>query len=305
MLRAVPRSANTLAPQQTGACTDWYDGGSGEYITTTGDCTGGGGEDPGGPVGPGANGGGGYSGGFGGVGGGSGGGGSPGSYTAVATIVPNAAPCENNIINSVLSLSGDDITALFAVLGSSTRITWTITSGITNPLPNNTIPNASTFTNLGNPSDVRTVLSTAYTGRATNIAVARTIIHESIHAYLEKWGALNNISPNTTIDQLLEVYVNSIEFTQVEQHQLMSRIVSQMASTLQNYSAANGILIGHDRAENLFWVGLSTSSYYQDLPANRKIQITLDNQAEEYNSRFELPTDSTIYSQKQGAKACP
>lgn len=43
-VRRVAYTANTIEPpQHTTACTDWYNGSTGEYIGTTGDCSGGGG----------------------------------------------------------------------------------------------------------------------------------------------------------------------------------------------------------------------------------------------------------------------
>ena len=285
--------------QQAGnSCTDWYNARTGDYITSTGDCGGGGG----GGVPTGYNGGGGP----GGMGngpsgyGGHGGLGNGGSGALPTTLISNGlAPCARIILNSLRNLRGNDIGGIFALFGTSTTAAWTIQSGV---LPTNT--NGITVTTTAAPFSVTTTISTDLTSHATNIAVARTLIHESLHAYMGRWGRLHNMSPNTTLDNLLDGYMRGTGFDANQQHALMATIVSQMADALQGYCNANGILLQHERAENLFWSGLLRTDAYALLSTTRKDMITRENVAEQQNTNVPNPNVGGVNIQPQGTRAC-
>lgn len=176
-------------------CTDWYyvneDGSRGAYITTTGDCSG--------PPGSGGTVSGPYGGyGDGGWGGEPGGGGSgdtgddpgntgPGtSPTAVTTIVPNALPpCIQSSLTSLQNLAGNDIGGLFQYFASTPYSTWLIQTGNIPDDPQGRQRNALTSQANGMPTDyVVTTLNAAFINSATDIAISRTLIHESLHSYL-------------------------------------------------------------------------------------------------------------------------
>ncbi|MDJ0364499.1 hypothetical protein QMK33_04995 [Hymenobacter sp. H14-R3] len=209
------------------------------------------------------------------------------------------------ILASLQKTNGNDIGGIFALLGNSTTVTWTIKTGIIPPSSNSTqAPNAITETLGSTPFEVTTTLQSSYVSQATNVAVARTLIHESLHAYLGRWGRLSNMPPNATLDELLEGYMKGTGFSPEDQHALMSGIVSQMADALQNYCNQNGILLFHERAEDLFWSGLTKTPAYKLLSPARQDMITRENNAEQQNINVPNPAPTGVDITPQGKKAC-
>jgi hypothetical protein len=267
-------------------CTDWYyvndDGSRGAYIMTTGDCSG---PPRSGGTGSGPLGGHG-DGGWGGDPGGGGSGDNPdntgttvASPTSVTTIVPNALPlCIQSSLTSLQNLSGNDIGGLFQYFADTPYSTWLIQTGNIPNDPQGKQRNALTSQANGMPPDyVVTTLNAAFINSATDIAISRTLIHESLHSYLMVWSYSRGINVNVTTSQLTNAYLQANNPHDVSgQHQAMANIIGQMASALQTRFPA----ISFEYAQNLFWAGLTETREYAALSAAQKAAITSANTAE-------------------------
>ncbi|QKG51358.1 hypothetical protein [Hymenobacter sp. BRD67] len=228
--------------------------------------------------------------------------------TAITTIASDGLrPCIQPILAALQGLKGNDIAGIFSLLGNNTAITWTITSGNVPLPPGSPVGSVVNAKTNNSPTDLTQFITTVdltFTSQATNLAVARTLIHESLHAYLEKWGEGKNLDSNATIDDLLDRYVGSMDLDQDEQHTLMSSIISQMADALQAYATSQGILLDHQLAEDLFWGGLQGTATFQSFSPTRKDLIDRETQAEQHNTSYPNPSNGLIIK-AQGSQACP
>jgi len=273
------------------ACTDWYCLETGQYITTTGDCGGNyvydGNPDPTMPDGGGYSGPGDYGG-----TGGSGGSSTPIAPAATTTIISaNLQPCAQNILAALQNLKGNDIGGLFNYFKNTTATTWNIQNAYIPNNANNLQVNALTSQSDGMPADfLSTTLNTTFLNNATDIAVSRTLIHESLHTYLIRWGYSQGMNVNTTMNQLVDGYLGSLSPNDItSQHDAMANIINQMALALQTQFPTLNLTY----AQNLFWAGLTGTAAYNSLSDAQKASIVSANTAEVYNQSSAI-----------GSKAC-
>ncbi|WP_191906487.1 hypothetical protein [Hymenobacter baengnokdamensis] len=186
--------------------------------------------------------------------------------------------------------NGNDIGRLFNFFTKSSII-WNIQNAY---IPNDTNGrqvNALTSQWDGMPSDyLSTTLNTTFVNNATDVAVGRTLIHESLHAYLIQWGYSQGMNANTTMAQLVDGYLGSLSPNDIAaQHDAMANIINQMALALQ----AKFPNLDLNYAQNLFWAGLTETAAYNTLSDDQKSVIASANAAETYSQ-----------ASAKGSKAC-
>jgi hypothetical protein len=93
--------------------------------------------------------------------------------------------------------------------------------------------NASTVAKAINGKKTITItLDDDYMRRGSKLAIARTIIHESVHAYLEY---IYDSAPGGSFSSLLRKYYNDNNSKNISQHIFMTQYVEAMANSLAFY----------------------------------------------------------------------
>ena len=121
-----------------------------------------------------------------------------------------------------------------------------------------------TFSLGGNTSPIvdgviTITLSNTYLKSATSLSIARTIIHETVHAYLRKQTnphTANDINMNQLLIEFGKKYPNSIGNTH---HSLMSQYILGIAISLNNWDkkyGPNGGSLGFDYYYKMAFGGL-------------------------------------------------
>lgn len=198
--------------------------------------------------------------------------------THTTTIIPNSLPpCVGGNLAALQRLNGNDIGGLFQFLGNTTRYTWLIQTG---NIPNDNGMQVNAYTSQANgmPADyISTTLNLNFTNNATDVAISRTLIHESMHAYMMLWGYSQGMNVNVTTSQLIDAYLGTSYPNDINgQHDAMSNIVDQMSQAL----LALYPNISFSYAQNLFWAGLTGTGAYAALSSAQKAAITAANTAE-------------------------
>ncbi|MBR9856043.1 MAG: hypothetical protein GYB37_15985, partial [Algicola sp.] len=120
-----------------------------------------------------------------------------------------------------------------------------------------------------------------YVGNATQLAIARTVIHESVHAFL---GYTLNVNPNSDLSTKIREYYNNLGAQQtlssgvkinLTEHEFIGQYVQGMAKSLSVWD--NGRQ-SQNYYEKLAWAGLETSSAYQAQPNKTEIQNAINNE---------------------------
>ncbi|GAB5400221.1 MAG: hypothetical protein Aureis2KO_18060 [Aureisphaera sp.] len=109
-----------------------------------------------------------------------------------------------------------------------------------------------------------TTINSSYISNATDLAIARTIIHESAHAYL---SYIYQEQPLSSISVALRHHLSQNGYdTNAAQHEFMVQYVDAIAYSLQNWD--NNSLLGIEYYRYLAWSGdmLNTTDFNQ-LPA--------------------------------------
>ena len=132
--------------------------------------------------------------------------------------------------------------------------------------------NATTHT-----CDITITFRESYLQTATDLAIARTAIHESLHAtlvYMFEEDLLQsaNGTPMDGFEDFIEAYVNHLSGLPVNlnkvHHELMSDFIEDIASSLSVYGASNGHSNSFDFYKKLSWSGdiLKTPTYQSLYP---------------------------------------
>ncbi len=138
----------------------------------------------------------------------------------------------------------------------------------------------------GNPRNATTqsigdgwgvTLDDDYVNKATKLSIARTIIHESVHAYigyiLKENRKSDTVSNLQTIYQKYSAEDNAFNLTQ---HEFMSQFVEGLARSLSVWDYGRQSV---DYYQQLSWAGLESSPTYKNLPNKNEIQNTIRNEA--------------------------
>jgi hypothetical protein len=286
--RAAPNGAVTASftqmPDLT-TCTDWYDGNTGGYLTTTGDCGGWDGADYVPPyTGPSTTGPGGYA-----PNPTTGGGGSVPSPAQTNEIVNNLTPCLTQVYNSLkgaISLYNTQTTTNGT---SSAFLPISYFSNLTNnwQLGTNTLKpgtSGSTISDFSN-NIVKTYFDPQQLQNATDLSVMTTMMHESVHAYLVAYYANDPNRFGAEYPILVQAFLYPSQSGQNNtQHSLIvSSFKNEIGKILFNYCAQLGYKADLQYCQDLAWNGLEHTEAYQSLTQREKNRIS-ESINNEYNN---------------------
>ena len=268
-------------------CIDWYqDNGDGTYtyITTTGDCTST-------SHGTGNGNGGAYGGtGDGGWGGDAGGGSSgdgdgqcngcePIEPMVVHIDVTQLPDCAKLVANNIkdmangANIQGGCIAQMIQKIGVSNSVNVKFQVAA---IPDKDgqrvgarveayVPNSHNFTITINYA---TLHGDAHGAAATDLALARAIIHEYLHVYMHDWADRNTqLGPTADLETIMNEWyaINGI-YGDDQQHATMAQFVSLIGSATQAYyNGTHSTLIDPTYLQKLAWAGLSNSPAYWQL----------------------------------------
>ncbi len=113
----------------------------------------------------------------------------------------NLEPCSKLILNDLKSLQQNDISRIIARFDApNSTYAWELKTG-TPTIPSNVFETNWKQDSYGNPLsyEYSTIVNTSYVNQATDLAIARVILHEAIHAYILSYvdDLINN---NTNIN---------------------------------------------------------------------------------------------------------
>lgn len=174
-------------------------------------------------------------------------------------------PCQANVVVDAYSVCSDLNTVfLNAFAGSDTHsVTYTNSATLG--------PNAETDFN---PADMTVnpdgsyhfrytiYIRDSYLTTATDLSIARTAIHENLHAilnFLRHTGVIVPSQQNPTFEQLLNTYANYLvqNGAAASQHEFMSQFVSDIAATLKAYGVDKGYNLPDSFYNAMAWGSLT------------------------------------------------
>lgn len=149
---------------------------------------------------------------------------------------------------------------------------WTLRE---DPLPLNI--NARTSAYDMPHHNITTVFDARKFSGATDLAFARTMLHEAVHAYLRTYFALTPLYARASYPELVAENASAAGPTDINviHHNEMSRSwVMHLAWALEQYGASRGYKLPTQFYEDLAWGGLETSKEFLKLPQADRERIS-------------------------------
>jgi hypothetical protein len=211
-------------------------------------------------------------------------------------IIDSLDPCSKNIFNLVQSANSIR-TIINQFAGENSQFSWTLETSSENNFENSNNSAETSWLN-GNKFFYRTRIGSNYSSSATKLSIARTLIHEGIHAYILSYIDLatqGGVDTQQSIKMFPELWndlvarkygdPNTSSGWNLYHHQEMARnYVNTIADALaqwDNYQNSNQYY--HDLA----WGGLLNTQIFQqttDLTDNDRLRISNINNAEDSNT---------------------
>ncbi|MGI4821586.1 MAG: hypothetical protein ACRYFV_10290 [Janthinobacterium lividum] len=174
------------------------------------------------------------------------------------------SPCMVAVMDNVKGLSNGriaDIITKFA--GQRPGYNWIVKDGSLKPGTN-----GSTSSYDKSSQSVTTIFGPSHFQQATDLSIARTIIHESIHAYLGAFFADDPNLANAAYSDMVMAYVTHINSSANNlQHDEMVRAwVQDIADALQQYGIGKGYTLPTSFYAALAWGGLEGTRAFKNMP---------------------------------------
>lgn len=208
--------------------------------------------------------------------GGWGGGGSTSAPNSVSTInTDQLKPCEVSIMNVLKGLSGNPLlTNLQKLAGTNSGYNWTVKDGRIND------PSTTGFTSSGydnSTSSASTTFDSQKFANATDLSFARTMLHESFHAYLVVYFANDRALANAEYSAMVDAYQIQHQSINDVHHVEMAFWVANIANALEQYGQSKGYNLPSQFYQDMSWAGLEGTQAYKDLPSadKKRIQDTI------------------------------
>lgn len=219
------------------------------------------------------------------TGGGSWGGTSTGSTGPAQTATIDQSqlvPCQSQVMQGLQSASGAALLGIVALFsGEDPEYNWVVKNGA---LPANTYGKTNPAFNLATHT-ATTIFDSSHWHNATDLAIARTILHEAIHAYLIAYFANSPTyanSPHATFGDMVTTFnnsltgtynTNSIHHYEMSQGGPSNGWIGDIAWSLKQYGIQQGYNLPDQFYMDMAWGGLADTAAFQALPSVDRTRI--------------------------------
>lgn len=217
-------------------------------------------------------------------------------------IVTNLPPCLTNVVNSLKSLQNGKFGQVIAQFSGNNPVplnyNWTINSASLGP-------NVIAQTNPTIQNNVATTTTNSdFTSISTDLSIAKTLIHECFHAYLNSVYRYRNIDANyvTLVNQYSAQFNNNAN--DIHHHlYTINNIVNEISTTLKEYGVSKGYNLPQQFYDDMAWGGLYGTNVYNALPQSQRDRIESTIEAEFRNSNNS--PGNVLGINPRGVQICP
>lgn len=197
--------------------------------------------------------------------------------------------CIKSIISILKQQSGNSVADIIRKFsGNSPDYNWVIKFNGPDKYMSNTQYGRTDLQYLTDKGEVTTLLNPdpVHYRYASDLAVAVTIIHESVHAYLTKLYFTDKQTIFDNYPEMVNKFFKTYKSDQNEaQHNVLAkRFVNDVAYTLQLYGRSKGYDLQTSFYEELAWAGLTETNVFKTLDKNQQQKIINTIKAERYGN---------------------
>jgi hypothetical protein len=178
-------------------------------------------------------------------------------------------PCQTAVLNRLVNMSSMPVTdgGLLAFVvnqfgGDNTKYNWALQNGSLSP---------GTYGSTG-PYDkqyhfVTTTFDASQWRNASDLSIARTMLHEAVHAYLLSYFADNYSLAKAEYPDLVEAYTSAgVANPNIPQHNFIAQdLLNDIAYALQQYGVSQGYSLPSQFYSDMAWGGLESSNSFKKL----------------------------------------
>ena len=193
----------------------------------------------------------------------------PASQSTVLNI--SLTPCQTQVFNRLQNLRNGSIAAfLQRFAASNTRYNWRLMNG---QLPRGTYGATGPFDRIYHV--VTTTFDASQWRNATDLSIARTMMHEGIHAYLLSYFANDNSLARAEYVALINAMTAGSGLTQnqIQHNYMASGWINDLSLSLREYGTSMGYNLPNQFYLDLAWGGLQGTNVYNSLPQNDRDRI--------------------------------
>lgn len=210
----------------------------------------------------------------------------------------NLPACARNIFNKLLAIrTGEFATIIDNFTGQIATFSWTLVIGDAGRKTN------ANTNNLPYRESVISTFDERYLKAATDLSIARTMLHEGIHAWLV--NAFKSDAEKAKLDypKLFEEFVaGKTDLNEAHHNEIVRSFINDIAHNLELFGRASGYVLNSQYYADMAWGGLQTTRYFMRLPQADQDRINAILEAEQTASSVEQ-SDGTTVSPK-GKRAC-
>ncbi|MEJ7780710.1 MAG: hypothetical protein WKF68_14095 [Daejeonella sp.] len=195
-----------------------------------------------------------------------------------------------------LSTNGNIVGMIYKFSQTIPGYNWTIENGTLG-----VSENAGTGLYNKRTGMVTTTFDPSKFTNSTDLGIARVILHEGVHAYLQAYFG-SAISSGKTYNDLIIMYLDDFGNTGTTQHNLMvTAFREDIGHALEEYGASKGYTMLPGYYQDLAWGGLMKTTTYTDLSQTDKDRIYSRLTTEQYG----VDKDGNPSTQLGAATNCP
>lgn len=144
---------------------------------------------------------------------------------------------------------------------SITNYNWTVETGSLG----GSIAETSSIYNMSTNS-VTTIFDAYKWKEATDLSWARTMMHESIHAYLVTYFKFDRTMALATYSELVNEWGKKRDLNYSHHQEIARNLVPSIANALENYGVANGYNLSKEFYNDMAWSSLQETDAFKALP---------------------------------------
>jgi hypothetical protein len=178
-----------------------------------------------------------------------------------------APPCIQKVVDELTSLTQGIGWIIQKFAGENPNFDWRIVEGDLGDYQN-----AMTTTSLTEGYAVSTFDVDKFSS-ASDLSVARTMLHESVHAYLVSSSFADRLGFQSDYPTLMSEYNNGKEPNDAHHTEMVVSFIEDIAISLEQYGNLKGYSYDREFYRKLAWGGLESTQAFQEKSSQEKEEI--------------------------------
>ncbi|QNK64820.1 hypothetical protein H7F33_10210 [Pedobacter sp. PAMC26386] len=181
--------------------------------------------------------------------------------------------CFKNVLNNLKNMDKGCIPNLVRVFaGTTPGYNWKMQDGQISANQNAVTSSSYNRTD----GTVTTTFNSQNFKSGSDLAIAKTILHESAHAYLVSYFMVDQVSASKTYSEYYDAYISAKnpDMNAIQHDQVVKSFIGSIAVLLKQYGESQGYIATDQYYSDLAWGGLNETNAFKNLDPKVQARIT-------------------------------